>query len=38
MMMMKAAGVSAQADTPINAGDETLTVEVTTRWKFVGSR
>jgi uncharacterized protein YggE len=38
MMMLKGAGVSAQADTPINAGEETLTVEVTTRWKFLGSR
>ena len=38
LMMMKAAGVSAQADTPINAGEETLSVEVSTRWKFIGSR
>ena len=36
MMMMKAAGMAAQADTPINPGEETLTVEVTTRWRFVG--
>ncbi|HUR00711.1 MAG TPA: SIMPL domain-containing protein [Gemmatimonadaceae bacterium] len=38
MMMMKSAGVAAQADTPINAGEETLTVEVMTRWKFLGTR
>ena len=38
MMMMKAAGVAAQADTPINPGEETLTVEVSTRWRFVGNR
>jgi uncharacterized protein YggE len=38
MMMMKASGVSAQADTPINPGEETLTVEVMTRWKFLGAR
>jgi uncharacterized protein YggE len=38
MMMMKEARVSAQADTPINAGEETLTVEVSTRWRFIGNR
>jgi len=38
MMMMKTAGVAAQADTPINPGEETLTVEVSTRWRFVGNR
>jgi uncharacterized protein YggE len=38
MMMMKTAGVAAQADTPINAGEETLTVEVGTRWKFLAGR
>lgn len=37
MMMARAAGV-AQADTPINPGEETLSVEVMTRWRFVGSR
>ena len=37
-MMMKAAGIAAQADTPINAGEETLTVEVNTRWRFVSGR
>ena len=33
-MMAMAKGV-AQADTPINPGDETLTVEVNTRWRFI---
>ena len=33
MMMM--AGKQAQADTPINPGEETLAVEVGTRWKFI---
>lgn len=37
MMMARAAGV-AQADTPINPGEETLSVEVVTRWRFVGGR
>jgi uncharacterized protein YggE len=39
MMMLRgaAAGV-AQADTPINAGEETLSVEVSTRWRFVAGR
>jgi uncharacterized protein YggE len=31
MMMAK----QAQADTPINPGEETLAVEVGTRWKFI---
>lgn len=34
MMMAKGAGV-AQADTPINPGEETLAVEVSTRWRFI---
>ena len=33
MMMM--AAKQAQADTPINPGEETLAVEVGTRWKFI---
>jgi len=33
-MMMMAKAV-AQSDTPINAGDETLSVEVNTRWRFI---
>jgi uncharacterized protein YggE len=34
MMMRLAAGV-AQANTPINPGDQTLSVEVNTRWRFI---
>ncbi|MFL5481543.1 MAG: SIMPL domain-containing protein [Gemmatimonadaceae bacterium] len=37
MMMARASGV-AQADTPINPGDETLGVDVMTRWRFLPSR
>jgi len=37
MMMMKVAD-AAQASTPINPGDETLSVDVSTRWKFNPSR
>lgn len=37
MMMARAAGV-AQADTPINPGDETLGVDVITRWRFLAGR
>jgi uncharacterized protein len=33
-MMRATAGVAAQADTPINPGEETLSVEVSTRWRF----
>ena len=35
MMMKEARGLAAQADTPINPGEETLTVEVGTRWRFI---
>jgi uncharacterized protein len=35
MMMLKQAGGRADADTPINPGEETLAVEVSTRWRFV---
>jgi uncharacterized protein len=36
MMMAKVmAGGAAQADTPINPGEETLSVEVSTRWRFI---
>lgn len=35
MMMSRAAAGVAQADTPINAGEETLSVEVSTRWRFI---
>jgi uncharacterized protein YggE len=34
MMTMMAKG-AAQADTPINPGEETLSVEVSTRWRFI---
>jgi uncharacterized protein YggE len=34
-MMMMARGAAAQADTPINPGEETLAVEVNTRWRFI---
>ena len=37
MMMMKVAD-AAQASTPINPGDETLSVDVSTRWKFNPTR
>ena len=33
-MMMRAKDAT-QADTPINPGEETLTVEVSTRWRFI---
>src|SRR3984893_10568369 len=36
MMMSRIAGAVAQMDaTPINAGEETLSVEVNTRWRFI---
>jgi uncharacterized protein YggE len=35
MMMSKQMAGVAQADTPINAGEETLSVEVSTRWRFI---
>jgi uncharacterized protein len=36
MMMARAmAGGVAQSDTPINPGDETLSVDVSTRWRFL---
>lgn len=37
-LAMMRAGVAAQADTPINPGDETLTVEVSTRWRFIAGQ
>jgi hypothetical protein len=36
-MMARVAGV-AQAETPINPGEDTLGVDVLTRWKFVPGR
>ena len=38
LMMARAAGAAAQADTPINPGEETLSVEVSTRWRFNPNR
>jgi uncharacterized protein YggE len=39
MMMSRAiAGGVAQADTPINPGEETLSVEVSTRWRFIAGQ
>jgi uncharacterized protein YggE len=35
MMMSKAMAGAAQADTPINPGEDTLSVEVSTRWRFI---
>jgi uncharacterized protein YggE len=35
MMMLKRADAGGQAETPINAGEETLAVEVNTRWRFI---
>jgi uncharacterized protein YggE len=35
MMMRGAVAGVAQADTPINPGEETLSVEVATRWRFL---
>ena len=34
-MMMMARKDAAQAETPINPGEETLAVEVSTRWRFI---
>lgn len=38
MMMKGMAADAAQASTPINPGDETLSVDVSTRWRFNPSR
>jgi uncharacterized protein YggE len=38
MMMSRAVAGVAQADTPINPGEETLSVEVSTRWRFVAGQ
>jgi len=37
-LMMARVGAVAQADTPINPGEETLAVDVMTRWRFVPGR
>jgi uncharacterized protein YggE len=34
-MAMMRVGATAGADTPINPGEESLSVEVSTRWRFV---
>lgn len=36
MVMQRATAGVAQVETPINAGEQTLSVDVTTRWRFVG--
>jgi uncharacterized protein YggE len=38
MMARVAVGVAQMDNTPINPGEETLSVEVSTRWKFVASQ
>ena len=38
MVMMRADAGMAKADTPINPGDETLSVEVVTRWRFLAAQ
>ncbi len=38
MMIKQMAGGAAQADTPINPGEETLSVEVNTRWRFTAGQ
>jgi uncharacterized protein YggE len=38
MMARVAAGVAQMDNTPINPGEETLSVEVTTRWRFIASQ
>lgn len=35
MMMLRRAMAEAQADTPISPGQDTVTVEVSTRWRFI---
>jgi uncharacterized protein len=38
MVMFRAAAGAAQADTPINPGEDTVTVDVSTRWRFLPSQ
>jgi uncharacterized protein YggE len=38
LMMGRLTAGAAQADTPINPGEETLSVEVSTRWRFIAAR
>jgi uncharacterized protein YggE len=35
MVMFRAAAGAAQADTPINPGEDTVSVDVSTRWRFI---
>lgn len=37
LMMVRTAAI-AQADTPINPGEETLSIEVSTRWRFIAGQ
>jgi hypothetical protein len=37
-MVLARSAAMAQADTPINAGEETLSVEVNTRWRFIAGQ
>lgn len=36
MVMARATADAGQIETPINAGEQTLSVDVTTRWRFIG--
>jgi len=36
MMMQRVQADSAPMETPISAGEQTLSVDITTRWRFVG--
>jgi uncharacterized protein YggE len=38
VMMARVAGVAQMDNTPINPGEETLSVEVSTRWRFIASQ
>src|ERR1700674_3464810 len=38
MMMSRVAGIAQMDSTPINAGEETLSVEVSTRWRFISGQ
>ncbi len=38
LMMVRKSAAIAQADTPINPGEEILSVEVSTRWRFISAR
>lgn len=38
MAMIRGAAMAQAADTPINPGEETLSVEVSTRWRFISGQ